>query len=136
MVLEVNYMIKKTILGDIIGALFGKSITINYPKEKSDSPNTVRGKIVWEPDNCNGCKLCILDCPTCALELLILDKNNKKFVMRYNLGQCIFCGQCEISCIKGCLKTSKGLWELASVDKKSFEIYYGQLEDIEKYTCQ
>lgn len=127
-------MIRKSMLGDILGSLFSKPITVNYPKEPSDSPNTVRGKIVWEPDNCTGCKLCILDCPTSALELLILDKKNKKFVMRYNLGLCIFCGQCEISCIQGCLKTSIGLWELASFDKKAFDIYYGRQEDIKEYS--
>jgi len=128
-VLEVKDMMTGSMLGDILESFFKKPITQKYPKEKSNSPNTVRGKIVWDPEKCTGCELCILDCPTSALELLILDKQKKKFVMRYNLGLCIFCGQCELSCKKGCIKTSKDVWELASVDKKTFEIYYGQAED-------
>ena len=127
-------MMTGSMLGDILGSLFHKPITENYPKEKSISPNTVRGKIIWNPEKCSGCELCILDCSASALELLIIDKQKKKFVMRYNLGHCIFCGQCEISCKKGCITTSKGLWELASVDKKQFEYYYGHAEDIKEYS--
>ena len=62
--------------------------------------------------------------------LVVLDKVNKKFVMRYHQDRCTYCAQCVVNCRFSCLEMSNELWELASVKKEPFEVYYGKDEDV------
>ena len=75
--------------------------------------------------------LCIKDCPTEAIELLVLDKASKRFVLRYNMDKCTFCAQCVVNCRFNCIEMSEEQWELASKSKEPFEVYYGRDEDIQ-----
>lgn len=120
-----------SMFGDIFKSFFKKPNTIKYPFEKIDAPENLRGKLVWDPEKCSGCQLCIKDCPSNAIELLVVDKVNKKFVMRYNIDRCTFCSQCVQSCRFGCIEMSDEMWELASIKKEPFEVYYGRDEDIQ-----
>jgi len=120
-----------SMFGDIFKSFFKKPITEQYPFVKLDAPENLRGKLVWDPEKCSGCQLCIKDCPSNAIELLVVDKVNKKFVMRYNIDRCTFCAQCVQSCRFGCIEMSDEMWELASVKKEPFEVYYGKDEDIQ-----
>ncbi|MRR29118.1 4Fe-4S dicluster domain-containing protein [bacterium] len=120
-----------SMFGDIFKSLFKKPITEQYPFVKQDAPENLRGKLVWAPEKCSGCQLCIKDCPSNAIELLVVDKVNKKFVMRYNIDRCTFCAQCVESCRFGCIEMSDEMWELASIKKEPFEVYYGKDEDIQ-----
>ncbi len=119
-----------SMLGDIVTSLFKKPVTERYPFIKEAAPENLRGKLVWNPENCGGCQLCVKDCPSSALELLVLDKVNKRFVMRYNLDKCTFCAQCVNSCRFNCLDMSDVQWELAATGKEPFEVYYGREEDV------
>ncbi len=120
-----------SMFGDIFKSFFKKPITEQYPFVKLDAPENLRGKLVWDPEKCSGCQLCIKDCPSNAIELLVVDKVNKKFVMRYNIDRCTFCAQCVQSCRFGCIEMSDEMWELASIKKEPFEVYYGKDEDIQ-----
>jgi formate hydrogenlyase subunit 6/NADH:ubiquinone oxidoreductase subunit I len=120
-----------SMFGDIFKSFFKKPITEQYPFVKLDAPENLRGKLVWDPEKCSGCQLCIKDCPSNAIELLVVDKVNKKFVMRYNIDRCTFCAQCVQSCRFGCIEMSDEMWELASIKKEPFEVYYGKEEDIQ-----
>lgn len=120
-----------SMFGDIFKSFFKKPATEKYPFVKLDAPENLRGKLVWDPEKCSGCQLCIKDCPSNAIELLVLDKVNKKFVMRYNIDRCTFCAQCVQSCRFGCIEMSDEMWELASIKKEPFEVYYGKDEDIQ-----
>ena len=51
--------------------------------------------------------------------------------MRYNIDRCTFCAQCVQSCRFGCIEMSDEMWELASIKKEPFEVYYGKDEDIQ-----
>jgi NAD(P)H-quinone oxidoreductase subunit I len=119
-----------SMFGDIFKSLFKKPITEQYPFVKTDAPENLRGKLVWDPEKCTGCMLCIKDCPSNGIELLVVDKVNKKFVMRYNIDRCTFCAQCVVSCRFGCIEMSDEMWELASTRKEPFEVFYGRDEDI------
>ena len=66
-----------------------------------------------------------------ALELIIIDKKARRFVMRYHVDRCAFCAQCVQSCRFGCLEMTGGEWELAANNKKPFVVYYGDEEEIE-----
>ena len=116
--------------GDIISSLFKRPVTELYPFEHKPNPDRLRGKLIWDPEKCTGCMLCVKDCPANAIELMTIDKVNKRFVMRYHADRCIFCAQCVVNCRFGCLNMSNKEWELASVKKEPFTVYYGKDSDV------
>jgi formate hydrogenlyase subunit 6/NADH:ubiquinone oxidoreductase subunit I len=118
-------------LGDIVGSLFKKPVTELYPFQRKETPTRLRGKLVWDSSKCTGCQLCVKDCPAEALELIVLDKVNKRFVMRYNEDRCTYCAQCVQNCRFSCLNMSNEEWELASLKKEPFTVYYGKDEDVQ-----
>ncbi len=117
-------------LRDVIGALFKKPATQKYPFEVTIPADRLRGKLVWDSEKCTGCCLCAKDCPSDAIEMVVNDKQNKRFVLRYHMDRCTFCSQCVTNCRFKCLNMSDEDWELAALDKKPFEIYYGKDEDV------
>ncbi len=119
------------LLGDVVRSLFSKPATEQYPFVKNAAPDRLRGKLVYDPEKCSGCQLCIKDCPSNAIELLVVDKKAKKFVMRYHADRCVYCAQCVDNCRFECLNMSNEQWELASTDRAAFEVMYGKDEDIE-----
>jgi formate hydrogenlyase subunit 6/NADH:ubiquinone oxidoreductase subunit I len=118
-------------LGNIIESLFKKPATEQYPFERQATPERLRGNLFWDPAKCSGCQLCIRDCPSEALELIVLDKVNKRFVMRYHADRCTFCGQCVQTCRFKCLSMSNEQWELASRSREPFTVNYGKDEDVQ-----
>lgn len=116
--------------GDVIHSLFIRPVTERYPYERKPAPVRLRGKLVYDPGKCAGCQLCVKDCPSEAIELIVLDKVAKRFVIRYNVDRCTFCGQCVENCRFDCLSMSSEEWELAALNKESFTLYYGREEDV------
>lgn len=119
-----------SMLGDIVKSFFSKPDTEKYPFVPSETPEHFRGLLVWDPEKCTGCQLCVKDCPADAIEIITIDKVNKKFVMRYNVDRCTFCAQCVLNCRFNCIQMSEEQWELASTSKEPFEVYYGREEDV------
>lgn len=118
------------LFGDLLKSLFSKPVTENYPFVKRKAPESLRGKLVYNPEKCIGCMLCVKDCPSNAIEVLIVDIKNKKFVMRYHPDRCVYCAQCVQLCRFNCLSMSNSQWEMASTSKDTFDVYYGREEDI------
>lgn len=118
-------------LGDVVGSLFRRPATERYPFERRPVPQRLRGQLRWDPERCTGCGLCARDCPADAIELITLDKKNKRFVLRYHLDRCTFCAQCVQSCNFDCLELSPDRWELAALSKEPFTIHYGDDADVE-----
>ncbi|HEY44282.1 MAG TPA: 4Fe-4S binding protein [Anaerolineae bacterium] len=118
-------------ISDISNSLFRRPITELYPFERRETPESLRGMLHWNSENCTGCGLCAKDCPANAIDLIVLDKKAKRFVLSYHPDRCTFCAQCVHSCRQGCLEMSNEEWELASLDKDQFHVLYGVKEDVE-----
>jgi len=121
-----------TMLSDIITSLVHKPSTVNYPQIPASPPASNRGKVEYTAENCTGCRLCVRDCPADAIDILILDRKEKRFVMHYHVDRCIFCAQCVESCRFDAVTLNNTPWELASTSKTPFDLYYGQPEDVQK----
>lgn len=121
-----------TMFKDIIRSLFSKSSTRLYPVERVTPPERYRGILSYNPSVCTGCQLCVKDCPSDAIELVILDRAAKKYVMKYRMDRCVYCGQCVVNCKPKGIDMSHEEWEHASLDQ-NFMVYYGKELDIAKY---
>ena len=117
-------------LGDITRSLFRKPVTEMYPFRRKPTPERLRGQLIFEPDKCTGCKICVRDCPANALELHVIDKAAKRFVLVFHSDRCTFCAQCVFSCNFDALSLSHDAWELAGLSKQSFAVPCGRPEDI------
>lgn len=115
---------------DVVESFFKKPATQIYPVERTDPPTNLRGKLSFDPSVCTGCNLCVKDCPAHAIELTTLDRAAKRFVMTYHIDRCIYCGQCMTGCKFKCISMSHLEWELASLEKEEFKVYYGKNNDI------
>ena len=76
-----------TMLRDVIRSLFRRAATGRYPFKRSPAPDRLRGRLTWNPEKCTGCCLCSMDCPSNAIELIVVDKDGERFVMRYHVDQ-------------------------------------------------
>lgn len=117
-------------VSDVIRSFFSKPVTQRYPFVKREAPERFRGKLIWDLSHCTGCQLCIKDCPAGAIELVVLDRANKRFVMRFHADRCTYCSQCVVNCRFKCIHLSNTDWELAELTKEPFTILYGNVEDI------
>jgi formate hydrogenlyase subunit 6/NADH:ubiquinone oxidoreductase subunit I len=121
-----------SMFGDMFRSLFKRPVTEMYPFKKQSAPFRLRGELKYNPEKCTGCQLCVKDCPSNAIELITVDKANKRFVMRYHVDRCTFCAQCVENCRFECLSMSNEQWELASLNKEAFTVNYGREEDLLK----
>ncbi len=71
------------------------------------------------------------DCPASAIEIAVVDKATKRFVMRFNRARCTYCAQCVVSCNFDAVGMSHECWELASLSQAAFWVSLGRPEDIE-----
>jgi formate hydrogenlyase subunit 6/NADH:ubiquinone oxidoreductase subunit I len=112
-------------LGNLVQSFFKRPVTQRYPFERQPTPKRLRGKLHYDASKCTACRLCERDCPSNAIEIIVIDKANKQFAMKYDVGRCTFCGQCEQSCRFNAIDLSSEDWELASCTREPFKVYYG-----------
>lgn len=118
---------------DVARSLFKRPATERYPFERTAAPERLRGKLYYDPAKCTGCMLCMKDCPSDAIEVLVVDRANKRFIIRFHIDRCTYCGQCVENCRFECLGMSSEQWELASLEREPFTVYYGRDEDIQLF---
>jgi formate hydrogenlyase subunit 6/NADH:ubiquinone oxidoreductase subunit I len=103
----------------LIQSLFKKPATINYPAISSGMPKGFRGKMKFNASLCIGCKMCMRDCPSGAIEIRKTGEN--QFEAEMHLGKCIYCGQCVDSCLKKALEITAE-FELAKLDPDKLKV--------------
>ncbi len=103
-------------LGEAIRAVVTGPYTISFPKRPSEPFEAFRGKPEYDEKECVGCGACKEVCPAKAIEL-IDDRAARRRTLCLHLDNCIFCGQCELSCIteKGISLTKK--YDLATLNR-------------------
>ncbi|MCP5095879.1 MAG: 4Fe-4S dicluster domain-containing protein [Chloroflexi bacterium] len=119
-----------TMFSDVLRSLFQRPATEQYPFERTEAPTRLRGHLNWNAEKCTGCRLCVKDCPSQAIELITIDKKAKQFVMRYHADRCTFCAQCVQNCRFECIEMASEDWELAALTKEPFTVYYGDDTDV------
>ena len=118
-------------LRDVLTSLVHHPVTERYPFERQPVPSRLRGEVLWDAAKCIGCGLCVKNCPAEALQLYVLDRKAKRFVMRYHVDRCLFCAQCANTCPRGALSLSDQQWELAALSKEPFDVYWGEDADVQ-----
>lgn len=108
-------------LRELLRSLIKKVATIKYPAGDRAMPQGFRGKLKFDAAKCIGCKLCMRDCPSGAIE--IVKTGEKEFEAHINLARCIYCGQCVDSCMKKALEITPE-YELAELDSAKLKIIF------------
>jgi len=110
-------------LPEIIKNFFKKPNTVIYPFKKLPIPKGFRGTPVFNSGTCIGCKLCMMNCPAEAIEIIRVSETEKKFKMILHNDRCIHCGQCADDCNKDSIKLNEE-YELAAFSRRDLKIEY------------
>ncbi len=106
---------------ELLRSVMKKPVTVTYPATRLDPVENFRGKISFSPEKCVGCKLCMRDCPSGAVE--IIRTGDRQFIAEFRLDRCIYCAQCVDSCNRGALENT-GEFELAQLDSGKLKIRF------------
>jgi formate hydrogenlyase subunit 6/NADH:ubiquinone oxidoreductase subunit I len=109
---------------ELLRSLFKKTATTKYPAAGKEMCKDFRGKLKFYPEKCGGCKLCMRDCPTGAIEIRKLA--DKEFEVEIDLARCIYCAQCVDSCLRKALEVTPE-YELAQLDNKKLKVVFHAL---------
>jgi formate hydrogenlyase subunit 6/NADH:ubiquinone oxidoreductase subunit I len=93
-----------------------KPATVLYPAVQVHMPLKFRGRLKFFPEKCIGCKLCMRDCPSNAIQIRKIA--DKQFEAEIDCSKCIYCAQCVDSCPKKALEAT-GDFELAQLQRAS-----------------
>jgi len=110
-------------LQEVLRSVGRKPATVRYPHDKITMPADFRGRLVFDPAKCIGCKMCMRDCPAAAIE--IVKVGEKKFEAHVDVAKCIACGQCVDSCPKDVLRLT-GDFELAQLARGKLRVTFEQ----------
>ena len=108
-------------LREVLGSLFLKPATVNYPTVKVVMPENFRGKLDFHADKCICCKLCMRDCPTGAIT--IRKVGEKRFECEIDFSKCIYCAQCVDVCPKKALEATRE-FELAELARGKLKVLF------------
>lgn len=104
-------------LKEAIKALIKGPYTTKFPFKPHTPFPKFRGRPIYYEKDCVGCGACYEVCPARAIEMTDEPGANppmRKFKLRYD--NCIFCGQCQASCI-----TEKGVMLSNEFDMATFD---------------
>jgi len=86
----------------LIRTLLRRPATVAFPYGPLELPSAYRGHVLVDMDSCQGCGLCVRDCPAAALEIERLGGEGLRMVHYFD--RCVGCGQCELGCRYGAIR--------------------------------
>ena len=89
------------LLLELARTLLTRRVTVRFPFRHLDLPAYFRGKVTIQEDLCEGCGLCVRDCPASALELEREDRHHFRLI--HYRDRCAHCGQCADVCRQGAI---------------------------------
>lgn len=106
--------------------IFSNRLTIKYPDQKLQLPQTERGRHFIHLELCIGCGMCERICPTLAIRLVELDKsysekNKRNTYPSCDFGRCCFCDLCIEVCPTHALEHTD-FYELSTVNKSPLSL--------------
>jgi len=88
--------------------VFSKPSTENFPKVIKEAPANYRGRIVFHPERCNGCGMCMRVCAPDAISKTVEKTTEGDLItMEFNLSSCTFCQTCVDFCPRKSVEMSK-----------------------------
>ena len=106
---------------EVLRSILKRPATTRYPFVKLTMPPKFRGKLKFIAENCIGCKLCVRDCPSAAIN--IRKVGDKQFEADIDISKCIYCAHCVDSCPKKALEATEE-FELAQLSKDTLRLTY------------
>ena len=114
------------ILREAVRALIFGPYTNRYPFTPTKVPPGFRGKPQFYEKDCVGCGACSEVCPARAIEI-IDDLKAKTRTLVHHQDQCVYCQQCEKSCI-----TEKGIKLTAEYDLATYDRFQATTRSVKK----
>lgn len=88
--------------------LFKKPITSRFPEVPVEAPEDYRGKIVFHPELCIGCGLCMRVCsPASITKDVKAVEGGQEITMTFDMASCTFCSMCRDFCNKKAIEFTK-----------------------------
>ena len=87
--------------------VFSKPSTENFPTVKKEAPPNYRGRLVYHPDKCNGCGMCMRVCAPAAITKTVeKTEEGDRITMEFHMGSCTFCQTCVDFCNRDSIEMS------------------------------
>jgi len=95
-------------LKEAVSQVFKKPSTEKYPFVKKEAPEHYRGKIIFHPDRCINCGLCMRVCSPAAITRTLKETDEgTQVTMEFHMGSCTFCQTCADFCTRNAIEMSK-----------------------------
>lgn len=99
------------VLRDVLLNLFKRKATVMYPEERGSPPDSFRGRLGFNRDECIGCGLCHRVCPASAIEM---ENDGRGVRPVFHIERCIYCYLCIEVCPTKAIKPGKEYAVVAS----------------------
>ena len=116
-------------LGVTLGHFFGKTITQEYPEVKPNLPPRSHGLLLFYPEKCISCSLCVTACPNRAIVLKSEkggEESKKRVLTEYviDFRYCMFCGLCLDACPTSALEFSSFFETATYFPEEARQVFY------------